>query len=348
MNSNLPTHSHEAHGQLPPAVSLWPGRALAAAVILVIAALFLLPRAFGRSEGLLAGAFAVLAAGGAFWLFLREQAFARRFAALTDAEEKLRDEAASAARTRDEVLAIVSHDLRSPLSAISLAAKLLSGDATAEKRARHTSMIIRSVSRMNRLIQDLLDVSRLDSGQALTLRKEEFDPGALVEDVAADYEEEAALKGISFTLDIADSLPDLVLDRHRLAQAVGIYLENAIKHTPELGSVGVRAEIEAEEVVLTVSSGGAAIPAKDAESIFKPYWQVGRPAAQGSGLSLAIVKGIAEAHGGSAGVHTRAGDGASFYLRLPAVAAAPAAEPGNVEVPAGLNASRNKAAALPQ
>jgi signal transduction histidine kinase/DNA-binding NarL/FixJ family response regulator len=247
-------------------------------------------------------------------------------------EQRAREEAGLAIRARDEVLGIVAHDLRSPLGAIAAFASVLEhADLAPQQRARAVDGIQDCVSQMDRLINDLLDITRIDAG-ALEIDPLPLDSGSVLRQAVLMVEAEAARRGIDLRLEAGDDLPGARADGNRMLQVLSNLLANALRFTPPGGTIQVRAEALDGEVLVLVADSGPGIPREDQPHLFDRFWQ-GRGAHRGgAGLGLAIAKGIVERHGGRIGVESRPGEGSTFFFTLPTVgseegASAPAGVP---------------------
>jgi PAS domain S-box-containing protein len=237
--------------------------------------------------------------------------------------ERRRERAEASVRSRDEVLSVVAHDLRNPVSTVLMSAALLNdrGITLDEAQVRKQLEVIeRAARRMNRMIEDLHDVARIEGGRfTLTCRCES--PSALASEAYESFRPQAAERSLTLECRVPASppLPGVYADRDRVVQALANYLHNAIKFTAPGGRVVLSAEQTAEGGVrYTVSDTGPGIPADEVANVFERFWQGKRTAHMGSGLGLAIVKGIALAHGGRVGVDTgEAGSGSSFWIELP-------------------------------
>jgi len=256
----------------------------------------------------------------------RKQAETERIE-LLDRERAAREKAETAVRTRDEVLAIVSHDLRNPLNTISLAVGALeSTDMPPEEETRTIQVVRRAVDRMNRLIADLLDVARLEAGQKLTIQAEPVDIGAVVTETCDGQTAEAERKLVHLECQVEGGLPALHGDKHRLIQVLANLVGNALKFTGEGGHVRVGARRDdAGQVVVSVTDSGAGIAPEHLAQVFNPYWQARQTARLGAGLGLAIAKGIVEAHGGRIWATSTPGTGSTFAFSLPPQAGEPEA-----------------------
>ncbi|RKG84991.1 ATP-binding protein [Corallococcus terminator] len=227
-----------------------------------------------------------------------------------------------ATRSREETLAVVSHDLRSPLTAIGTAAELiqraLGHDERDPRLRRHTDSIRRSVGRMNLLIADLLDLASIDAGTlSIDVRPQTVEE--LVREARELFEPQATDKGLRFTVDLE---PGRVLrcDKERILQTLGNLLSNAIKFTPPGGSVGLKVEAEAgtRGVRFGVTDTGPGISEEAQSRIFDRYWHAAQKQREGHGLGLSIAKGIVEGHGGRLWVESAEGRGSTFWFFLPA------------------------------
>jgi PAS domain S-box-containing protein len=249
-------------------------------------------------------------------------------AGLLRREREARERAEAAIRTREEVLAIVSHDLRNPLNTIAMGAAALKDFSSDEAtRVRYVQMIQRSIQRMNRLIEDLLDVVRLEGGQKLALNLAEVDLGSLLNELAESFRALAEPRQQTFLNEAEEGLLVVNADRDRLSQVVTNLVGNALKFTPEGGLVEVRARSVDGEVQVAVRDTGPGMSPEELGRIFDPYWQAGRTARLGAGLGLTISKGIVESHGGRLWVDSRPGAGSTFTFALP-LAADAARAPG--------------------
>jgi signal transduction histidine kinase len=227
-------------------------------------------------------------------------------------------ESQQALRAREEVLAIVSHDLRNPLNAITLATSLLqTSESISEEDREQLNIIDLSAQRMRRLIEDLLDVTRLEGGKRLPIEPAAVEAEPLLSETYELFKAQAAASGISLQYEAADNLPPVYADRHRILQVLWNLIGNAMKFTPSGGRIRFGAERRDSEVLFTVSDSGPGIPQEHLGDIFNPYWQAKRAERMGAGLGLPIAKGIVEAHGGRIWVESEPGKGTRFYFTLP-------------------------------
>jgi signal transduction histidine kinase len=227
-------------------------------------------------------------------------------------------------RARDEILGVVSHDLRNPLSAISMCTRVLLEDPPENDSERRELLgaIDESAAWMNRLIQDLLDVTSIEAGR-LSLERAPTDVIRVVEQATAMFTNAAHERGITFVVDIAEPPPLVHADAERLVQVLANLVGNALKFTDGGGRVTVRVESDAAAVHVAVIDSGVGIPAEHLPHLFDRYWQARRGAKQrGTGLGLAIARGIVEAHHGTISVMSAPGEGSTFVVHLPITAAA--------------------------
>ena len=241
-----------------------------------------------------------------------------RRASLSIDNARLYLESQQAVRAREEVLAIVSHDLRNPLSAVSLGASLLQmSDALAEEDREQLDTIMMSAKRMNRLIADLLDVTRLEGGKRLPVDLASVEARDLLHEAEELFRAQAGAARISMIYHVEEDLPPVRADRHRIMQVLSNLIGNSMKFTPPGGRIDVRAARRNRQVLFTVADTGPGIPKENLNDIFSPYWQAKRTERMGAGLGLPIAKGIVEAHGGRIWVESDPGRGTQFYFTLP-------------------------------
>jgi signal transduction histidine kinase len=231
-----------------------------------------------------------------------------------EAESKRALEAAEqASRARDDVLAVVSHDLRGPLHAISLATEALREECSAE-HGRYLGAIERAGARAERLIHDLLEASAIENG-ALQLTRGSVDASAIVRQAAADHELLAKETGGRITAHLPESAMVVTADRDRVLQVLSNLIGNALKHARGAPIDIIVAALE-REAIIAVKDAGPGIADAELPHVFDRYWH-GRTKKGGAGLGLAIAKGIVEAHGGRVNVESKQGEGTAFSFTLP-------------------------------
>jgi signal transduction histidine kinase len=271
----------------------------------------------------------ILAAAAEGTLFTQEDAALvselSRHGSLAIDNARLYLESQQAVQAREEVLAIVSHDLRNPLNAVMLAASLLrTSDQVAPDDREQLEIIDISAKRMQRLIEDLLDVTRLEGGKQLPIDPAPLDVKSLFEETYELFKSQAATGSITLQYHAPKDVPSVHADRHRVLQVLSNLIGNAMKFTPPGGIVTYRGESQDEKMLITVSDTGPGIPRENLGDIFNPYWQAKRTARLGAGLGLPIAKGIVESHGGRMWVESEPGKGTKFFFTLPVAVDAPA------------------------
>jgi two-component system sensor histidine kinase GlrK len=237
---------------------------------------------------------------------------------LADAFNRMAGRLSEMDRLKQEFFSHVSHELRTPLTAAREAVHLLDEGVAGElapKQARLIEIIGTSTDRMLRLVNRILELSRLEAG-LLTVDRRWVDLDALVERAVRGLLPQAEVQGVVIERDGARSHTGVAGDPERLLEVVENLLGNAIKFTPAGGRVNVRLADGRDQVEIVVEDNGVGIPAEALGRIFGPYWQV-RNARGGTGLGLAIVKGIVEAHGGRVRAVSAEGQGSRFTVTLP-------------------------------
>jgi PAS domain S-box-containing protein len=243
-----------------------------------------------------------------------------RRAALALENARLYREVQQAVVGRDRLLQVVSHDLRNPLATILLGAssvvETLSPERLGDEAREHLEAVVLASEQMTRLIGDLLDAARVSEGR-LPLIPAPCGVEGLVADAAALVRARAADKGVVMEWRVA-SLPAVRADRDRVLQVLGNLLENAVRFSPEGGTVRMWADRGfGGAVVFSVEDSGPGIPEADLPQLFERFWQ-GEPGSHGgAGLGLSIARGIVEAHGGRIWVDSRPEGGSTFQFSLP-------------------------------
>ena len=232
--------------------------------------------------------------------------------------------AVRAVRAREELLAVVSHDLRGPLSAVLMSAELLADSAPEGEpgaRARKAvNTIAMAVGRMTRLIDDLLDLARLEQGQLLPVNLETQDAVALVHSAVEMFRPVAGARRLQLITELPEPV-HLPCDGERVQQALSNLIGNAVKFTRDGGTIRVGAQRIGAELLVTVTDSGIGIPPENIPHVFDAYWQSDpSKKKRGAGLGLSIVKAIVETHGGRVSVDSTPGKGSTFSLSLPLAA----------------------------
>lgn len=228
--------------------------------------------------------------------------------------------ARQATRARDEVLAVVAHDLRNPLGTIRLAASMMLESDPAPPHRRPVEIIEAAAERMNALIADLLEIRRLESGK-LRLELRRLDPGLLLKEAVAMLRPLAGARSIEIALDAPVELPAVMMDPDRILQVLSNLVGNAIKFTPRGGTIRLECESSSGIVRFAVRDSGPGIPADQLPYLFGEYWQADDRDRRGIGLGLSIARGLVEAHGGEIWAESEPGAGAAFLFTIPAAPA---------------------------
>jgi len=235
-------------------------------------------------------------------------------------EQKLRVEAEEANRLKDEFLAVISHELRTPLNAIVGWTTLLrSGKADQELLAKGLEVIQRNALLQSRMIEELLDVSRIVAGK-IVLDNQVLEMASTIDDAVNSIRPVADAKHITISTDIHPDVGRLIGDANRLQQVVGNLLSNSVKFTPDGGHITVTAGRVGDEIELSVRDTGSGIDPAFLPHVFERFRQAGAPGRSGGGLGLglAIVRHLVELHGGSVTAHSEGiGRGAVFTVRFP-------------------------------
>jgi signal transduction histidine kinase len=230
------------------------------------------------------------------------------------------NEAVAAKRTREDVLAMVSHDLMNPLGVIMMTAShLLDANPPVDRRREgrgEIEVIQRNARRMKHLIADLLDFAAMDAG-VISMRPAPCDPGAIVREAVADAREAAANAGIDLVSTVAGPLPCVNVDRDRINQVLTNLIGNAIKFTPPGGRIDVRGSAADGEVLFEIADTGPGIGPEQLSRVFERFWQARAITRQGWGLGLAICKSIVVLSGGRIDVRSVVGRGTTFSFTLP-------------------------------
>jgi PAS domain S-box-containing protein len=241
-----------------------------------------------------------------------------RRAAIVVEHARLFHQAEQATRARDDVLAVVAHDLRNPLNTVTMAVSLMLETTPIERtqERRQQEIVRRAADRMNRMIQDLLDVKRMETGY-LTIDVKPENAEVLVNDTIEMLRPLASGSTIMMDAMVAGNLPPVLADAARIQQVLSNLVGNAVKFTPRQGRITVSAERIDGEVRFAVIDTGPGIPPEDVPHIFGRFWQAKPSDRRGIGLGLAIAKGIVEAHRGRIWVESHVGLGSTFYFTLP-------------------------------
>jgi signal transduction histidine kinase len=237
---------------------------------------------------------------------------------------RLDAERTAAIQAREDVMGVVAHDLRNPLGAILMQASFLRslGPRAADHTEEFTASIERAARRMNHLIQDLLDVTRMEAGR-FSIEKQPVDPRRLLAEAVEAQKPLALSDKLELHLEPTPPLPEVSGDWDRLLQVLENLIGNAMKFTEPGGRITVGARSSDHHVRFWVSDTGHGIAPEDLPNVFDPFWQGRGSARRGAGLGLPIVKGIVEAHGGRAWVESTRSVGSTFSFTIPTAGHAP-------------------------
>jgi signal transduction histidine kinase len=225
------------------------------------------------------------------------------------------------ARLKADFVANVSHDLKTPLSVIRMFGETLEMGRVRDEAARqeYYRVITRESERLSRLIENVLDFSRLEGGR----QRHEIAPTAvepLVRETLEAFAYPLGQAGFKVDVTVAPDVAEVLLDAGAVAQALSNLVDNAIKYSAERKTLRVEARIVEGQLALSVADEGVGIPREEHERIFQKFYRVGRSETQtrrGSGVGLALVRHVAEAHGGRITVESRPGEGSRFTLWIP-------------------------------
>jgi signal transduction histidine kinase len=236
------------------------------------------------------------------------------WAAVAMDNARLYEEARHATRARENLLQVVSHDLRNNVHTMSGALQLLRAFVPRDG-SRYLDMLERASSTMRRLLEDLLDIAAMEKG-VLSVNTAPVDVQAMLEEARGLFAPLVSNKGIE--LDCPDGPPLTVpMDRDRVLQVLGNLVGNAVKFTPRGGRIALRTHADDRHVRFRVEDTGAGIPAEDQPRLFDRFFRGSRPSGHGAGLGLAIARALVQAHGGRISVESEVGKGTSFEFTIP-------------------------------
>jgi two-component system, OmpR family, sensor histidine kinase SenX3 len=223
---------------------------------------------------------------------------------------------------RRDFVANVSHELKTPIGALGLLAETMAGEEDAEMLRRLADRVLHEAERLERTVEDLLDLSLLEAQES---PERDLVPLALIMQDAAERMA-AGAEAAGIPIELTEPAADILVscDRRQVTSALFNLLDNAVKYSEEGGKVEFSSEVEGFNVVISVRDHGIGIPARDLERIFERFYRVDRTrsrATGGTGLGLAIVRHVAQAHGGEVSVESEEGKGSTFRLKLPLAAA---------------------------
>ena len=243
-----------------------------------------------------------------------------RHAALALDNARLHEQVMLGSRARDDIIGIVSHDLRNPVNAV----KMLTGAILETERdvalppdvVEYSAVIRQASEQMDALIRDLLDVTRVEAGR-LTVEPGAADIEDLLRDALLTLDPVAKAKQIALRLTTEQALPLVEADRERVRQALSNLIGNSVKFSPAGSTIFLNAARVDGEVVISVKDEGPGMTSEQLSHAFDRFWQSRRTDREGAGLGLAITRGIIEAHRGRIWAESRIGEGSSFHFTLP-------------------------------
>jgi signal transduction histidine kinase len=243
---------------------------------------------------------------------------------------QLYQQAQLAIHMREQILTVVSHDLKNPLATILLTTDILSRRGVPEERRRGLPLAVgrlrRAAERMLRLIDDLLDFASIEAGR-LAISREPQHPNSLIEETLTSFESTAQEHQVHLNGEVQANLPQLLCDRDRILQVFSNLIGNAIKVSPKGGRITLLAEAHGAETRFAVSDEGPGISQDDLQHLFERYWRSDDVVYKGTGLGLAIARGIVAAHGGRIWAESELGRGATFRFSVPNAASAEVPSP---------------------
>jgi signal transduction histidine kinase len=234
-------------------------------------------------------------------------------------EREARVLADAATRAREEILSVVSHDLRNPLGTIMIGASTLLALEVGDKSQRVRTIaerVHRQAERMTRLIEDLVDFAGIQAGR-LSLERTDHAPEEILTEARDLFGPIAAERGLVFEAHTPGGLPHLECDSERIVQLISNLVSNAFKVTPKGGKIAIGAEPKDREVVFYVRDTGPGIAPEELPQLFERYWRSKQASYRGAGLGLSIAHGIVAAHGGRIWAESTLGVGSTFYFCLP-------------------------------
>jgi PAS domain S-box-containing protein len=240
------------------------------------------------------------------------------------ARQRAEDELREAVVAREDMLGIVSHDLRNPANAVKMLARSIlddeSGEPLPEHVAERVTVIQQAAQQMDTLIQDLLDTTRMAGGR-LSVTPRAVDAAPLVERSLDSLRPLADAGRVTLVSELPDEMPRVWADPDRFTQLLSNLIGNAIKFTPPEGTITLRAYVDEDEALFVVTDTGEGIPEDQLPHVFERFFQVSRDGRRnirhGAGLGLPISRGIVEAHGGNIWIESTLGVGTSVRFSIP-------------------------------
>jgi PAS domain S-box-containing protein len=240
------------------------------------------------------------------------------------ARQRAEDKLHQAIKARDDMMGIVSHDLRNPANAVKMLAASIIAEAerwaVSPEIVERVRVIQQAAAQMDTLIQDLLDVTRIEAGR-LRVTPRSVDPRALIAEALEALQPIAVTAGVTLGATYEDDLPEVQVDPERMIQVLSNVVGNALKFTPSGGRVELRVVRAQQGIEIRVTDTGEGIEPAQLPHVFDRFFQAARGARtgprQGAGLGLPIASGIVEAHGGTIGIESVPGEGTTVTIALP-------------------------------
>jgi signal transduction histidine kinase len=227
-------------------------------------------------------------------------------------------EAEEATRAREEILSVVSHDLRNPLGTILISASTLLSYDGVDRAGRVRTIaerIHRQAERMARLIEDLVDFAGIQAGR-LAIERGTYAPAEILAEARDLFGPIAQERGLVLEAAVPSGLPPIECDSERVVQILSNLVSNALKVTPRGGTIAIGAEPREREIVFYVRDSGPGIDPEDLPNLFERFWRSKKASYKGAGLGLSIARGIVDAHGGRIWAESELGAGSTFYFSL--------------------------------
>jgi signal transduction histidine kinase/ActR/RegA family two-component response regulator len=244
-------------------------------------------------------------------------------------------ELSQAIRARDEMSAVISHELKNPVASIEMTADLLERELakiSISDTARAALTRLHPIShRMNRLLRDLLDITRIESN-TIAIEAGTHEPAKVIEEIIFLFRPEAEKKDISLRNIVPAGLPLLLCDRDRVLQILSNLVSNSIKFTPEFGIITIKVTAKQSLVEFEVSDTGSGIAEENLQRVFDRFWRASQKRKDSTGLGLAIAKGLVTAQGGTIWAESELGRGTSFHFTIPASPEGPLTEQNRIEL----------------
>jgi signal transduction histidine kinase len=222
-----------------------------------------------------------------------------------------------AVQQREDLMAIISHDLRNPLNVVFLAARQLSSVESSGTGCKHADIILRAATRMQNLVRNLIDFAAIGAGQLLSIERKVIDVEPVIVEVLASFDKPSRDVGIALSREVEADLPHVSCDPDRFIQVLENLVSNALKITRSGETVTIRAARDGDYIRFSVADNGPGIPTEELPHVFDRYFRGRFKAGKGLGLGLPIAKALVEGHGGRIWAESELGLGSVFHFTLP-------------------------------